>query len=522
MNQKPETQYYIRMLSVALLVIAFDFIYFLFHQSFEIFLSLVLVKTLVFGILNFLGAWRIFKPVALFLKNQESEQLCIQRVNRLAIHSSAWIFFLGMIYLGISLTAIIFPGLFLFKNNEVFSFDQIPFRYIFIDVLPGIFYVYGVLPAFIGYYLVRDYVYDLKQTLDENYKLSFHSFHNGIMGMIISIFLVLIIIPSLLIILELTVALEMEGIYSNFTRLKPVETVLINRGAVFTGMIISIFLISRVLIKPLNLLLSNIQKLKTGDLSIHSPVISNDEIGRLTHEFNELIRELQFRQERLLQQEKKAIIGDLSAGLVHEVKNQLTPITFLELCEDEVSDETRNYYSLILSGRDRIIDLIDEVRALARNEDVKYLKKKENPGLIVQEAVSLVKMDKTLKPVSIEINDDFQSTIEVNKNKLIQVLLNLLRNSAQALENRDGGKIEINLVGRNGNAEIEICDNGCGISENKLQNIWLPFYSTKGEEGTGIGLDVCKKIIEGHGGTILCRSVVNEGTVFTIAFPLPQ
>jgi len=233
-----------------------------------------------------------------------------------------------------------------------------------------------------------------------------------------------------------------------------------------------------------------------------------------------LIQELKSRQDRLIQQEKKAIIGDLAAGFAHEVKNQLTPITFLELNEDDLPDETKKHYSYILSGRDRIIDLIDEVRALVRNEDVNYIKREERLDFVVREAIAFIRMDRSLEQVPIEINDNFHSGISVNKNKMIQVLLNLLRNSTQALKSKDGGKIEINLYPENGKAVIEVRDNGCGISEQKLEKIWLPFYTTKGNEGTGIGLDVCRKIIEGHGGTISCSSVVNNGTVFKISLPV--
>lgn len=97
--------------------------------------------------------------------------------------------------------------------------------------------------------------------------------------------------------------------------------------------------------------------------------------------------------------------------------------------------------------------------------------------------------------------------------------MNLIRNAAQAIDGKDDGLVVLKSLEDSRGIYIEVEDNGIGISEKVINTIWEPFFSTKGESGTGIGLNISRNIVEGHKGTISCTSEISQKTVFTIFFP---
>ncbi len=224
-------------------------------------------------------------------------------------------------------------------------------------------------------------------------------------------------------------------------------------------------------------------------------------------------------QERLINQEKRAVVGSLTAGLAHEIKNQLNPIALIELILNKLNDDEKKLAKYILDGRDRIVSLIDEVRGLAKNEETHYLISKYDLTNILEEGIILSKMDPEVKNTKIQLVSDFVGGVEINKDKIIQVLINLIRNASQAISGKHDGKIVIHAEGHGRFASVSITDNGCGIDDSHINHIWEPFYTTKGELGTGIGLDICKRIIEGHNGEISCVSKENEGSTFKFTLP---
>jgi C4-dicarboxylate-specific signal transduction histidine kinase len=109
--------------------------------------------------------------------------------------------------------------------------------------------------------------------------------------------------------------------------------------------------------------------------------------------------------------------------------------------------------------------------------------------------------------------------VEANRVQLQQVLINLLKNAADAIHGIERGHITLVLSVEGEQALIEVSDNGCGMSFEVADRIWEPFFTTKDDQGTGLGLDVAKSIIEGHGGTIDCETRPAAGAKFTIRLP---
>ena len=255
-------------------------------------------------------------------------------------------------------------------------------------------------------------------------------------------------------------------------------------------------------------------------ISLYSMVLEQQMIKK-----SQALAQLEATQDRLVEKERKAVIGELSAGLIHEIKNQLGFVSFLGPFMRKLpaggSDDIKELIGYIYDGRDRTIGLLDEIMGLARNTESKYEMEKVCLEKVIESSIEIAKMDVDVKTKAINFESNFNGEVRINRNKIIQVLLNLLRNAAHAIEGREEyGEITVLVDSNDKHATVSVADNGIGIETDKLKLIWEPFFSTKGEKGTGVGLDLCKRIIEGHNGTIECNSQVDVGTTFTIYLPL--
>ena len=230
-----------------------------------------------------------------------------------------------------------------------------------------------------------------------------------------------------------------------------------------------------------------------------------------------------FRKNRLIE------LGTIAAGVAHEIRNPLASIkTFAQLMPERMEDpEFKNEFSkLVLKDVDRITKVIESMLAFARPAQVNI---KEQPANdLIEEAILLVQP--RLKAKRLELTRAFHENliIKVDKHQILQVLVNLLSNAADALPER--GKIRVATGvsqigaggGGNGNrgfAVIEVSDNGPGIPAAVRNRLFDPFFTTK-KEGTGLGLSISQKIVRDHGGAITVSSVEGKGTAFQVSLPL--
>ncbi|VEF48354.1 sporulation sensor histidine kinase A [Bacillus freudenreichii] len=233
--------------------------------------------------------------------------------------------------------------------------------------------------------------------------------------------------------------------------------------------------------------------------------------------FQILIRDLteQKKTEEIMHRtEKLSVVGQLAAGIAHEIRNPLTAIKgFTQLLKKE---DNNDYLEVMLSELERIEDIVSDLLILAKPQPSKT--EKVDIGILLKETVDLFKSEALLHDVEImidiEISDLF---IEGEANKLKQVYINLLKNAIEAMP--DGGKIQVSAIKtRSGQIVTKIIDNGIGIPDERIPNLGEPFYSTK-EKGTGLGLMICNRIIKNHGGTMKIKSKVDIGTTIIILFP---
>ncbi|MFJ7847831.1 PAS domain S-box protein [Peribacillus sp. NPDC097206] len=230
------------------------------------------------------------------------------------------------------------------------------------------------------------------------------------------------------------------------------------------------------------------------------------------------ITERKQTEEMLYRQDKLAAVGQLAAGVAHEVRNPLTSIKgyteFLQL--DETDSERQEYLDIILDEINRVNEIIEEFLDLAKPQSLNL--KTKNIVPILQNVISLTEYDAKKKNIILFFTS-FQEEIHVqcDENRLKQVFLNFIKNGMEAMP--QGGEIRVTMELRERKVHISITDTGVGIPPNQLRKLGEPFFTTK-KSGNGLGLMVSFKIIESHQGRVFVESEVDKGTVFNIVLPL--
>ncbi len=234
-----------------------------------------------------------------------------------------------------------------------------------------------------------------------------------------------------------------------------------------------------------------------------------------------LIEELRATQEQLIKTERLATIGKLTSAISHEIRNRLALLTGIEFIEMKYSDdpEVKQFTNMVLEGQRRALALVEEIRAFARNRTEQYEKTRKPIVPAVKKTLSIIRLDTGVSKRTINFTYDVEPELVFNEEKLEQVIINLIRNAVEATQEYTG-EININLSVVEKDVVIKVSDNGEGISPEIMTAIWEPFFTTKGEEGTGIGLEICRRIIEAHNGHISCNSQLGVGTCFIINLPL--
>jgi two-component system, sporulation sensor kinase E len=224
-------------------------------------------------------------------------------------------------------------------------------------------------------------------------------------------------------------------------------------------------------------------------------------------------------QEQLRKSDTLNVVGELAAGIAHEIRNPMTALKgFIQLLQGSVKEDFSTYFSVINSELNRIESIITEFLILAKPQATQYLQKDIN--VIIQETVDLLRAQALLQNVVINPIKKQPIFLYCESNQLKQVLINIIKNALEAMPT--GGNIAIqSILWKEEFVKISIKDEGCGISEEKIKKLGEPFYTTK-DRGTGLGLMVSYKIIEEHHGWIEVESEINQGTTFHIYLPLNQ
>ncbi len=232
-----------------------------------------------------------------------------------------------------------------------------------------------------------------------------------------------------------------------------------------------------------------------------------------------VIRDLTDRkraEEMVRRSEKLSIAGELAAGVAHEIRNPLTSLRgFMQLLKAKNTD----YVDIMLMEIDRISFIVNEFIGMAKPQALKFVE--SDLKQLIESVMTFMQPQALLFNVQMELKVGEgmdRPLIECEPNQMKQVYMNVLKNAIESMPK--GGKIEIIFSEDvEGYLLTRIVDQGVGIPEERLGKIGEPFFSLK-ESGTGLGLMVCNRIVEAHGGKLRISSVVGQGTTIEIALPL--
>lgn len=239
-------------------------------------------------------------------------------------------------------------------------------------------------------------------------------------------------------------------------------------------------------------------------------------------------------ERRANQTEKLISLGTLAAGLAHELRNPLVSIQTLAQLLDELGDSLipADFKSTVVRDVKRIVGIVENVSAFATNNKVTltWLSLAD----VVRQAEEIVRPDFADAAVGFHFEDDGGTRlVRANQNQMLQVVINLLNNAAQALGGREQAEVRVRLrvkTVENGRVaqELSIADNGPGIDPEILPRMFEPFTTTKAtgmrpsKGGMGLGLAIVKRIVDGHNGLISVTSRPGEGTMFVITLPTEE
>lgn len=322
-------------------------------------------------------------------------------------------------------------------------------------------------------------------------------------------------------------------------------------GVIITGIILSLmvsYIIAHLIVKPIQKLRLGVEALAKGDFDYTINVRTRDEIGILEESFNKVrqelkqtytklkgkieaadedlkkaYKELSEKQELLVQKERLASMGQLSAGVAHEINNPIGTIVLYShtlLKEFPDGDHKREDLEVIVREAMRCKDIVRDLLNFARQSRVS----KEPTDLkgLIGSVFSIMRPDAEVKNVCMQsrFGSDLPKVM-IDKAQISQVLVNLVKNGIDAVPEEGKVTVSATLCKEGREIEIKVADNGCGIRREDLSKLFTPFFTTKDMgKGTGLGLAIAYGVVKMHSGNISVESEPGIGTTFTIRLPI--
>jgi two-component system NtrC family sensor kinase len=242
----------------------------------------------------------------------------------------------------------------------------------------------------------------------------------------------------------------------------------------------------------------------------------------LAERVEERTRELRETQAQLVQAEKLAALGELSAGIAHEINN---PLHILQLYVEHMSSMVTSdapfveFLDPMRNALDNISRLAGQLRDFSRPASGEW--KPIDVNDTMRSVLRLV--NKEMMHCQIEVVDELASALPLvsgDTRQLEQVFLNIILNARDAMP--AGGRLTIETYAGETDIHIRFADTGIGIEEDNLTRIFEPYFTTKEDRGTGLGLAICQRIVTQHGGRVSVSSKLGEGTVFILHLPISR
>lgn len=287
---------------------------------------------------------------------------------------------------------------------------------------------------------------------------------------------------------------------------------------------------ARQIAQPVTELARGLKRYADGDASVRAQARGAQEIQQLESSFNYMAdtlertqRERDRAQRMVMQSDKLASIGQMAAGIGHEINNPLNNI--LSLCKlmerslPEDADRLRGDVASVREEALRASGVVNGVLNFARQVEPQYARFAVRPWL--EETLALVQRSAGERGVNIELCAGDEHTVEGDRSQLQQVLINLLLNAIQA--SPEGGTVTVRLARDDGEFSIQVCDQGPGVDRAAIDKVFDPFFTTKPVgEGSGLGLSISLGIVERHNGRLSIENGADGGAVATVRLALHQ
>jgi len=316
-----------------------------------------------------------------------------------------------------------------------------------------------------------------------------------------------------------------DAVFGELRRLRMLSAIF---GTAFALLLVAlVWLVARSLVSPVQALVEAAERLRARELGVQVEVDRSDEIGQLGRTFNLMSSELErsadeiqeLHEQELSRAAQFATVGELAAGIAHEIKNPVAGITSgVDLLAhraegDPGAEDTLAQMKVHLGQIETSVnDLLSYARP--RNPDIV----RTDPAQIVDESLSLLAAQAQASGVKVRrVVDSAVPSVTVDPTQITHAVLNLSLNAIQAMP--DGGELTIHVGNDRENVRIEVIDTGTGIPEDLLQQIFRPFFTTK-HRGSGLGLAITRGIVERHGGRLEAESKTGIGSKFVLVLPI--
>ncbi len=283
-------RYYLSMLSLFPLILVFNTVYFFAHKSVEMYWTLNALHFVLLVPINFIGVYFLYKPIDIAFQNGLNTHSARTRIQKLTWYSTIWEFSLGAFYFATMVMLLYFTQL----DTGDIALEKMP-PVLWLSSVPSILYIYAILPGFITYFLINDFILDLKSEAYSKFNFTYPVGKKKIGLTLLITFIVLGFFPSILVTLEL-IASKVGEEYTEFSNMTPLQAILPDRIIVFIGMVFAVIFITRSFTKPIYSLLKEINNVRAGDFTAKAAVVTEDEIGLLTNNFNGMVAGLQERE----------------------------------------------------------------------------------------------------------------------------------------------------------------------------------------------------------------------------------
>lgn len=272
------------------------------------------------------------------------------------------------------------------------------------------------------------------------------------------------------------------------------------------------------MLKPIQQITEATKKVSSGDFKVRLETRRNDEIGELTNNFNQMVREL-----GSIEVLQKDFINNVS----HEIKTPITSIQgFAKLLEDdEISkEEKQEYLNIIVEESNRLLNISTNILRLSKLQNQEKITKRDSINVTEQVRKTISLLEPKWKEKNLSFNISTQEIYYYGDEEItFQIWVNLIDNAIKF--SKEDGKINITIKQENSYIIVKIKDNGIGMDENEQQKIYTRFYQidqSHSQEGSGLGLSIVKRIIDLSNGKIEVESKKNVGTTFTIKLPVEE